>query len=253
MLFIWFMLAGLIFLFAPQNLTNKFQFAFARLFRWPLSIGRNISLAARTRQPFKESLNGKEAQYQNYIANLEAQLKQERQKVEELSGLRNRHPLEGVKLMLADVITSSIDRLHSELTINRGADDGLLKGQFVLADNSIIGTVSQTSSRTARVRLVTDPASKIPVRIGNLNVERILQGNGNDSANIGLLQIGHKLKIGDAIYAGKKPGFLDAPVIVGKVTECKRDDKNPALWDVVVKPVCDMGKLTSVAVIIMNP
>jgi len=252
MLFTWFMLAGLIFLFAPQSLTNKFQFAFTRIFRWPLSIGRNISLAARIQQPSNAPAN-KETQYQNYIADLEATLKQEHQKVEELSGLRNRLPLEGAKLMLADVITASIDRLHSELTINRGGDDGLAKGQFALADNSIIGTISETSSRTARVKLFTDPTSKIPVKIGKLNVERVMQGSGNDLAKIQLLQMEHKVKTGDVIYAGKKAGFLDAPMIIGKVAQCKRDDQNPSLWDITVKPACDIERLTGVAVIIINP
>jgi len=253
MLFTWFMLAGLIFLFAPQNLTNKFQLAFTRTFRWPLSIGRNISLAARIQQPSNAPANNKEAQYQNYIVNLEAKLKQEHQKVEELSGLRNRLPLEGAKLMLADVITSSIDRLHSELTINRGAEDGLAKGQFVLADNSIIGTISETSSRTARLKLFTDPTSKIAIKVGKLNVERVMQGNGNDSAKIQLLQMEHKVKVGDGIYASKKAGSLDAPMIIGKVAQCKRDDQNPSLWDITVKPACDIERLTSVAVIIINP
>ena len=253
MLFTWFMLAGLIFLFAPQSLTNKFHLAFTHIFRWPLSIGRNISLAARIQQPSNAPANNKEAQYQNYIVNLEAKLKQEHQKVEELSGLRNRLPLEGAKLMLADVITSSIDRLHSELTINRGAEDGLAKGQFVLADNSIIGTISETSSRTARLKLFTDPTSKMAIKVGKLNVERVMQGNGNDSARIQLLQMEHKVKVGDGVYAGKKAGFLDAPMIIGKVAECKRDDENPSLWDITVKPVCDVERLTSVAVIIINP
>lgn len=265
MLFTWFMLAGLIFLFAPQSLTNKFQFAFAHIFRWPLSIGRNISLAARIQTPktaggSREPSNNIEAQYQNYIANLEAQLKQERQKVEELSGLRNRMPLQGAKLMFADVITSSLDQLHSELTINRGTDDGLAKSQFVLADNSIIGTISDTSSRTARIKLFTDPTSRIAVKMEKLTVERVMQGDGNGSAKIRLLQTEHKVKVGDRIYTSRKAGFLDAPMIIGKVAQCKRDDENPSLWDVTVKPVCDIERLTSVAVIVypldvkrMNP
>jgi rod shape-determining protein MreC len=155
--------------------------------------------------------------------------------------------------MLADVITSSIDRLHSELTINRGAEDGLAKGQFVLADNSIIGTISETSSRTARLKLFTDPTSKIAIKVGKLNVERVMQGNGNDSAKIQLLQMEHKVKVGDGIYASKKAGSLDAPMIIGKVAQCKRDDQNPSLWDITVKPACDIERLTSVAVIIINP
>ena len=155
--------------------------------------------------------------------------------------------------MLADVITASIDRLHSELTINRGAEDGLAKGQFVLADNSIIGSISDISSRTARVKLFTDPTSKIAVKIGKLNVERVMQGSSNDSAKIQLLQTEHKVKTGDVIYASKKGGFLDAPMIIGKVTQCKRDDQNPSVWDITVKPVCNVEKLTGVAVIIINP
>ena len=51
MLFAWFMLGGLILLFSPQAVTSKFQFAFARFFRWPLSIGRNMPLSAKTEVP----------------------------------------------------------------------------------------------------------------------------------------------------------------------------------------------------------
>ena len=252
-MFTWFMLAGFIFLFAPQNITNKFQFAFARTFRWPLSIGRNISLSARTHPLPSATLNRRESQYQNYIANLTKQLNQEHQKVEKLSGLRNRLPLEGAKLMLADVITASVGGLQNELIINRGQDDGLAKGQFVLGDNSIIGTISNVSSRTAQVKLVTDATSKTAVRIGKLNVDSIMQGCGNSSAKVRMLPVKHRVKTGDNVYAIKKPGLLDVPIIVGRVARCKRDDENPLLWDIMVKPACGIERLNSVAVIIMNP
>ena len=42
-------------------------------------------------------------------------------------------------------------------------------------------------------------------------------------------------------------------MITAKVAQCKRDDGNPSLWDVTVKPVCEIEKLDNVAVIIMNP
>jgi len=42
-------------------------------------------------------------------------------------------------------------------------------------------------------------------------------------------------------------------MIIGKVAQCKRDDQNPSLWDITVKPACDIERLTSVAVIIINP
>ncbi len=253
MLITWFMLAGFIFLFAPQKLTNKFQFAFARIFRWPLSIGRNVSLSARMEQPLTNVVSRSEySQLQNHLANVIEQRDQEHKKVEKLSGLRDRFVLEGARFVLADVITASIDGSRGELIINRGQDDGLAEDQFVLGNNSIIGTISDVSSRTAQVRLITDSTSRIAVKIAELNASWVMQGAGNNSAKVQLLSIKHKVKTGDVVCARKKPGFLDAPMIVGRVAECERDDENPSLWDITVEPVCDLKRLSNIAVIIMN-
>ncbi|MBA7620592.1 hypothetical protein ES703_27944 [subsurface metagenome] len=252
MLFIWFMLAGFIFLFAPQNLTNKFQFAFARIFRWPLSIGRNISLSARTRSTRDRLIDpASHREYNHHITNLTKWLDQEHKKVEKLSGLRDRYPLEDVKFILADVIPAS-DRSANKLIINRGKNYGVRQGQFVLGDNSIIGTISDVDSRAAHVKLFTDPTSKIAVRIAGLNVSRVMEGAGNNSAKIPLLPIEHEVRVGDDVYADKKIGFLDDLIIIGKVAQCKRG-REPLLWDITVKPVCDIESLNSVAVIVMNP
>jgi len=252
MLFTLLLLTGFIFLFAPQRLTSKFQFAFARIFHWPLSIGRNISLAARTHQPVKQMLSRSESQYQNHISNLEEWLRQERLKVSMLAGLRDRFPLEGAKLVIA-AVSMAPEGLGTELIIDRGQEDDLAVGQFVLGDNSIIGTISEVSARTARVVLISDPASKIAVKIGQLNINRVMQGDGNDSARIPLVSTGHKVSIGDKVFAHRKPGFLNDPMIIAEVAECKKDDENPSIWDITVKPVCDIERLNDVAVIVMNP
>jgi rod shape-determining protein MreC len=256
MLFTWFMLAGLIFLFAPQSLTNKFQFAFARIFSWPLSIGRSISLSARTqsaRGGFADVVSrSKYDRLRNHLANITEWLAQERQKVEELSGLHDRAVWKGVNFVLADVITVS-GNSRNRLIINRGESDGLAKGQFVLGDYSIIGTISDIDSRTAQVKLFTDPTSKIAVKVEGLSIDRVMQGNGNNSAKVRHLTAKHKVKISDAVYAAKKPGFLDVPMIIGTVAECKRGDTNPLLWDITVEPACNIERLSSVNIIIMNP
>ena len=259
MLFTWFMLAGLIFFFAPQKLTNKFQFAFVRILRQPLSIGRNISLSAsrliasEQRSPTDLVSSEKYNRLHNHLANVTEWLKQERQKVEKLSGLRDRPVWKGVDFVLADVIAASINELNGKLIINRGQKDGLAEGQFVLANESIIGTVSKVDTRTAQVRMITDPASKVAVKIAKLNMDRIMQGNGNSSAKVQLVSTKYKIRIGDIVYAQKKPGFLSTPIIVGTVAQCKSNDENPLIWDITVKPACDIESLTDVAVIVMNP
>jgi rod shape-determining protein MreC len=248
MLFTWLMLGGLIFLFAPQNVTNKFQFAFARIFRWPLGVGRTISLSARTQPQLTDVVSrSKYNQLQNHLANVTEELNQERQNVQKLSGLRNRCPLEGAGLIFAEVITSSAEGL----IINRGENDGLQKGQFVIGDNSIIGTISDVSPRTAKVELITETTSNMAVETGGLKT--VMRGDGKNSAKVRLVPIKHKVEIGDSVYACKKPGFLDTPMIIGTVSRFKRDEENPLLWDITVKPACDIRKLAEVAVIIMNP
>ena len=259
MLFIWFMLAGLIFLFAPRKLTNKFQFGFVRIFRRPLSIGRNISLSAsrlvasEQRSPTNLVSRERYNRLHNHLANVTEWLKQERQKVERLSGLRDRPVWKGVDFVLADVIAASVNGFRSELVINRGQKDGLAKDQFVLANESIIGTISKVDTRTAQVRLITDPASRIAVKIAKLNMDRIMQGNGNSSAKVQLVSTKYKIKVGNVVYAQKKPGFLSTPVIVGTVAQRKSNDENPLVWDITVKPACDIESLTDVAIIVMNP
>jgi len=258
-LFISLMLIGLIFLFAPQRLTSKFQFAFVRVFCWPLSVSRDISLSA---SGLMASAEGAPAdvvsrtrynKLHNRLANVTEWLKQERQKVETLSGLRNRPAWKGVNFVLAGIITSTIDGLHSELIINRGKEDGLAKDQFVLANESIIGTIFKADTRTARVRLITDPASQIAIKIEGLNKDRILQGTGHNSAKVKLLPTKYRVDVGEVVYAQKKPGFLSTPVIVGTVGQCESNKDNPLLWDITVKPACEIKNLNDVSVIVMNP
>ena len=254
MLFTWCMLVGFIFLFSPQKLTNKFQFAFARIFRWPLSIGRNISILARTQQPGNGIFRRRESQYQNYIATIEEQLRQKHQMLEEVTGLRQRLPLEGADLVPANVATAFLDSSRNELVINRGQNDGLTLGQFVLGDNGVIGIISKVDSRNAQVRLITDPASRIKAKIEGLDISKVmLCGAGGNCAKVPMVSVKHKVKTGSRVFALKEPGLLDTPIVTATITRCKPDDQNPLVWDITVEPVCDLETINNVAVIIMNP
>lgn len=253
MLFIWCMLAGFIVLLSPRNLTNKFQFAFTYVFRWPLTIGRNISLSAVKQQPLRDKDIVTREEYErllNHLANVTQQRDDAQLNFQKISKMRkrNKSAWERAGFVQADVITVSIDKLRGELDINRGKEDGLEKNLFVLADNSIIGTVSEVDTHTARIRLFTDPAADTVVRIGNSDM--LMKGCGNNQAKVEMLKF--SLRKGDEIMASKRPGFLDTPMIIGKVVRCEHNDQ-PLLWDIVVEPVCDIQKIESLHVIVMNP
>jgi cell shape-determining protein MreC len=251
MLFTWFMLTGLILLFAPQEFTGKFQLAFVHVFRWPLSLGGNVALTARTQPPTEGAVNRGETQYRNYVANLQQTLNEQVSKFEKLYGLHNTYVWEGADFAVADVITATIDGSGKELTIDGRKTNGLAKGQFVLGDESVIGTISDVFPQIAKakVKLITDSTSKMPIMMAGLR--NIMTGNGDNSARVEMVK--NKVKIGENVFALKQPGLLDAPIIVGKVSRCERNTRNASVWDVTVEPACDIQNIEDVAVIIMNP
>jgi len=257
MLFTWLMLTGLICLFSPQRITNKLHFAFIKLIPLPiLNAGlRTLSTAATSQSPTGYVSRRLYIQLENHAANLSAELDDTHKKLETLARLRDRFAFETAAFVVADIITLSINADRQELIINRGRADGLNHGQYVLGENGVIGTISDVSTGTAKVMLVTDTASRLPVKIAasDVYIRWKMQGNGKGGANIRMLPQKYKIKSADIVYADKKPGFLDAPVIVGRIQSFDPDEENPLLWDITVKPVCNIENLISVAVIVMNP
>ncbi len=255
MLFAWFMLGGLILLFAPRGLTGRIQLGFARVFRWPLSVGGNFALTRSTDQLVRDVVPRVEYEkLQVHINNLRATLDREREKYRTFYGLYNDPVWDGANFALAKVITADTKDARKELTVDYSKDARLVEGQFVLGNESIIGTIADASAGTAHVKLLTDSTSAIPVKIGNLGVRMMMVGNGDNSARISLVEAKHEIKVGDAVFASDaRTSFLDAPVMVGTVARCVKDRKNPLLWDITVKPACDIENLDSVSVIIINP
>ena len=209
-------------------------------------------MTAQTQQPLAGIVSRSETKDSNYIATLEETLAQERKKFKRLYGLYNTYVWEGTDFALADVITKdTADGSGNELTIDCRKTTGLAKDQFVLGDESIIGRISDIFPQIskAEVKLITDPTSRMPVKVAGL--KSILKGSGNNSAKIEMVK--SEVKVGENVFTLKKPGFLDAPMIVGKVSECNRNQKNPSLWDITVVPACNIEQLEDVAIIIMNP
>ena len=215
-------------------------------------MGRNISLTARM-PPVNVVGRREYNQLQNHLANVIKQRDQAYEEIKRLSGLSDKFPLGSAKLVSAGIIRASIDKSYSEFTINRGANHGLAKGQFILGDNSIIGTISDVSAYRAKVEPITSTTSTIQVTIAPSNVSGLMKGTGHNSAKIPLIPLKHRIRVGDIVYARKEPGLLEAPIIIGRVAECKEDDGDPLLWDITVEPVCDLERLKDVAVIIVNP
>ena len=115
--------------------------------------------------------------------------------------------LEGAKLVPAEIITASVEGPRGELIINRGSEDGLGKGFFVIGDNSVIGSITELAGRTAKVRLFSDATSAAHVNIPGLNINMLMKGSGNGTAKIKMVPVKNKIKAGDAVLIRVEPAW----------------------------------------------
>jgi cell shape-determining protein MreC len=257
MLFTWLMLAGSIFYLAPQNFSNKFQLAFAHIFRFPLSMGGNVSLFSSTQQRVGDTVPRKQyEELQNRYANLDKMLIAQREKFNELYGLYNSYVGKNVDFILGNIIPATAEPKRNELTIRLGGTKDLAIGQFVMArNNSIIGRITDIFPQTgyAKVKLTTDPDSRIAVRIDGIDKNYMMQGNSDGTARI--LNVKNEVTIKDSqqVFILEEPGFLDSPMIAGTISKLGKDYNAPLLWDVTVTPAWKLEELDKVAVIIMKP
>jgi cell shape-determining protein MreC len=262
MLFTWGMLLGLTFLFlVPRDAAGRLQHTYARVFRWPLTAGSGLTRVARTiaqertisSREYEELLKACQ-QLRNESANLQAQLQETNKQIELLTKLRARPGLEHMRAIPARVVTQGKD----ELTIDRGQESGVAVGQCVMSltdarlnDQCVIGIVSGVFSDGARVRLITYPKCGTPVGIGKLNMRKVMEGLGDGTARIPLVPCSYAVEVGNAVYAERKPCFLDVPIIAAEVAQCQTDPENPLMWNIIVRPVCDVAGLLDV--VVMKP
>ncbi len=256
MLFTYFMLGGGIFLFTPPSVTGKLQLAYARVFRVPLKTGRDITLAGRI-LPFASTVDSgdytklmtMQQRLRNYNSNLQARLDEAQRQIEGLSGLRTVPEWNRMKFRQAGIINDP-GQAQGTLLINRGQEDGVAVGQFVLGDYSVVGVVSDVSTQAARVRLITDPGSKIGVRVAGAEARGVMRGRGPGTAVIPQVSAKEQPKAGDQVYAWKTPGFPEAPIVTAEVVDSVIDPDSATVWEIKVRPVCDIANLRDVYVVI---
>jgi len=129
---------------------------------------------------------------------------------EELKAALSFREREGDRAVLARVVSESTDDAFHGLVIDRGADDGIAKGQPVIAgEGTMIGKISSVGRNRATITLLTDTLSKLAVSIQNgTGTLGVLEGDRGLSMSIALIPQNERLSPGDAVItSGVEPGI----------------------------------------------
>ena len=125
--------------------------------------------------------------------------------------------------------------------IAAGTNDGVAKGQAVLTGDGLVGRVVEVGQRAARVLLITDLNSRIPVRLERTRVRAILLGDNTDRPLLEYLPNTDVVAPGDRIVTSGDAGVFPPGLAIGEII---------AVTDGVVRvqPYVDWNRLEIVRV-----
>jgi len=123
----------------------------------------------------------------------------------------------GDQRISAAVISRSSRNWWQQLEINKGAKDGVLKGQTVIGPGGLIGLVDSATPFTARVRLLTDPGHQVGAWINRTKRHGILTGMGTNRPKLIFLNKNSLAKIGDAVTTSPASTLLPPNLTIGIV------------------------------------
>jgi rod shape-determining protein MreC len=135
--------------------------------------------------------------------------------------------------------------------IGRGRRDGVAAGQPALGPGpTLVGVVMQVEDRTARVRLLADRASAIPVLLERSRTPAALAGSGETSALVLELVPLHVGGVeGDLVLTSALGGQLPAGLPVGRVARVVA--REPEIFQAIeVTPLTDYARLEHVLVLV---
>lgn len=101
--------------------------------------------------------------------------------------------------------------------INSGARDGVAKGLAALNEEGLVGRVTDVGQRSARILLLTDFNSKIPVMLETSRDRAILAGDNSAQPQLSFLPPNSRPKVGERVVTSGHGGLLPAGLPVGVV------------------------------------
>jgi len=149
----------------------------------------------------------------------------------------------------AAVIGFDLSPFLHYVIINRGSNDGILRGMPVVTDQGLVGRVDAVIADAARIQLITDPASNVNVRLQNAQTEASLIGSVTGDVTLDLIPQDVNIEAGDLVLTSGLGGGYPPDLIVGQVINIRTRDFD-LFHLATVQPVVDFNRLEIVLIIV---
>ncbi len=127
----------------------------------------------------------------------------------------------------AAIIGRSADSWWQQILISRGSSDGIKSGAIVVGAGGLVGRVTDVSTHSSRVLLISDPTNQVGVIVSRSRYAGILRGQ---SQNLGIIEFFDRdtdAKRGDIISTSPFSKLYPPGIPIGRIRSVNLD-KQPA-------------------------
>ncbi len=141
------------------------------------------------------------------------------------------------------IVSDSNSPFFKSMLINSGRNEGVKKGHAVVNEEGVIGRIINVANKSARVLLLNDINSRIPVKFSKTGVNVILAGNNSPLLRIDFMPTDERVAVGDQILTSGMGGIYPPDLPVGYVSQISD------LGEIKVQPSVNLNRLNYVSVI----
>lgn len=134
-----------------------------------------------------------------------------------LRELLNLAPDPTVSFVSTRVIANSGGSFVRSVLIDGGSREGIARGQAAMTGAGLVGRVTEVGDRAARVLLLTDLNSRVPVAVDGSRERAVLAGDNSDRPRLLYLPARTTVKVGDRLVSSGNGGIFPPGLPVGEV------------------------------------
>ena len=141
------------------------------------------------------------------------------------------------EVTVARIVGSSYDSPRRLATLAAGSSAGVATGMPVRSPDGLLGRVLETGRWAARVMLVTDGASNVPVRLVRDGTPALAVGRGDGTLELRTLEVGQNpFRRGDILVTSGVGGLFPPDIPVAVVVDSTNDAA-------IARPIADPARM----------
>ncbi|HRJ41755.1 MAG TPA: rod shape-determining protein MreC [Caldilineaceae bacterium] len=178
------------------------------------------------------------------------EIERENQRLRELLSFSETRP--GIELrggqIIARVIGRDSNNFLNFLMVDLGSRQGIEVGMPVMTNQGLVGRVSEVTSTSSKVLLISDPLSTVNAILQSSRLTGVINGVVGGDPVMGFIPQGSRVGVGEVVLSSGMGRNFPKGIPIGQVTEVRQRDFE-VFQEAVVRPIVDFGRLELVLIV----